>query len=214
MKANELAKLLNNLNRIAQEVTLHARQRRRSYKCTGGAGRRRQLPIEPQHLHELEGLAQLAREVGLQHADIAQAHDALVGGRLHQPVLEGKTTNAMHDGKDAAFLQVQCIAIALRRDQAFEQTDRCGEGIDRAREMGQKGLLSADHLNQRGLGFGQQLRVSSDGPCIVEDGDVQMGGVVGQRHPVAEIRKIVGERLGPCRINHHHVPRASRKSKT
>src|SRR6516225_5262270 len=126
----------------------------------------------------------------MQDAGISQAHDALVGGGLHQPVLESKTANAVYDWKDATLLEVQRVAIAGRRDEASEQPDRRGESVDRSSKVSEKRLLSVDHFGQLGLGCGQQLRVARDRMRIIEDSDVQMGRVIGERQPDAEIRKI------------------------
>src|SRR5262245_60237861 len=98
----------------------------------------------------------------MQDAGISQAHDALVGASLYQPVLQSKTANAMHDRKDATLLEVQRVAIAGRCDEISEQPDWCGKAVDRLRKVSEKGLLSADHLDQSGLRSDQQLRVARD----------------------------------------------------
>ena len=144
---------------------------------------------------KLKCLAQFAGEVGLQNTDVAQSRDALVGGSLQQAMLDRETADAVNDRKNATLLEVQRIALALGRDQVVKQPDRRREGVHGMREMSQIDLLATDQIDQRRLGLGQQPRVTGNGARIVEDCHVHVGGFVGQRHPAAEIREIVGEWL-------------------
>src|SRR5262249_54542903 len=137
--AHNFAKLLHHLERVAQQLALHAGEMGRSDQRARRSRRCGKLPVEPQHQQEAERLAEIAGKLGLQHPEIAQAADALVGGCLEQAMLDGEAANAVHDREYAAFLEVERISRALRRDQLAKQANRRLEGVDGACEVRQKG---------------------------------------------------------------------------
>jgi len=69
--------------------------------------------------------------------------------------------------------------------------------------MGQEGLLSADHLDECGLGFGEQLCVASDGPLAPADWTVetarliesQVWGAAFEAPVFCDVVEVVSQRL-------------------
>src|SRR6266702_8072194 len=94
-----------------------------------------QLAVQPERHEKAQGLRQLTGEVAFQHAQLSEPGDAKIGTRLRDATLERKAAHAMDDREDAAFLEIDRLAVALRRDDVPEESYWCREGVDGAGEM-------------------------------------------------------------------------------
>ena len=63
-------------------------------------------------MQELEGLRQSSREIRLT-GPWSESRDAFGGRGLRQPLFERERADAVHDGEDAALLEVERVALAL-----------------------------------------------------------------------------------------------------
>ncbi len=100
------------------------------------------------HRHQAEqALRQLAREGLVERAVFGEPGDALRGVGLLKAPLDRQRAHAVHDGKDAAFLEIQRRA-AERGPQRGEQAERRRELVDGAGEMGEPRPLAAHRRDQ------------------------------------------------------------------
>ena len=108
-----------------------------------------QLRVEPQGHQVIERPRQFACEFRLEHAEFAQLVQALDGVGLLQSAFDGQRAHAMHDGENAALLEIQRVAVAFRGFQRVEQADRRLEGLDGAGETCEEHPLVGGLFDQR-----------------------------------------------------------------
>src|SRR5271166_2071594 len=107
--ADHVAKLLDHPKRITQQVSLHGGKLRRAYQRTRWA-RRGELGVEAQRHQEIERLGELQSEVSAERSELHQLLNALGRAGFRQAALQRQAAHAVHDGEDAAFLEVDRVA--------------------------------------------------------------------------------------------------------